>query len=302
MPLFVIPFPAFDPVLVHLGPFAIRWYALAYIVGILLGWVYARAIVRDKKLWGGPAPMTLLDFDDFVLWVTLGIILGGRIGYVLFYNLPHFAAHPIEIFQLWNGGMSFHGGFTGCVVAVCLFARKRGISILSLGDVTCAVGPIGIFLGRIANFINGELWGRPADVPWAMVFPGGGPLPRHPSQLYEAGLEGLVLLAVLALLVRAGALKRPGLIIGSFACVYAIARGVVRVFPRARRPARLLVGRRDHGATAVDPAVHRRSLFHCLCAEASAAARHDSGQRPAIGSRDSPAHRRGRSDAGRPNT
>ena len=119
MPLFVIPFPAFDPVLVHLGPFAIRWYALAYIVGILLGWVYARAlIVRDEQLWGGPAPMTLLDFDDFVLWVTLGIILGGRIGYVLFYNLPHFAAHPLEIFQLWNGGMSFHGGFTGCVVAV----------------------------------------------------------------------------------------------------------------------------------------------------------------------------------------
>ena len=118
MPLFVIPFPAFDPVLVHLGPFAIRWYALAYIVGILLGWVYARVLIRSEKLWGGPAPMTLLDFDDFVLWVTLGIILGGRTGYVLFYNLPHFADHPPEILQLWKGGMSFHGGFTGCVVAV----------------------------------------------------------------------------------------------------------------------------------------------------------------------------------------
>ena len=156
MPLLVIPYPAFDPVLVHLGPFAIRWYALAYIVGILLGWVYARALIRNEKLWGGPAPMTLVDFDDFVLWVTLGIILGGRTGYVLFYNLPQFAAHPIEILQLWKGGMSFHGGFTGCVVAVVLFARKRGIPTLSLGDITCAVGPIGLFLGRIANFINGE--------------------------------------------------------------------------------------------------------------------------------------------------
>ena len=122
--------------------------------------------------------------------MTLGIILGGRIGYVLFYNLPHFVEHPLEIFELWNGGMSFHGGFAGCVIAVVAFARLRGISILSLGDITCAVGPIGLFLGRIANFINGELWGRPAEVPWAMVFPNGGPLPRHPSQLYEASLEG----------------------------------------------------------------------------------------------------------------
>ncbi len=235
MPLLVIPFPAFDPVLVHLGPFAIRWYALAYIVGILLGWVYARALVRAETLWGGnasknSAPLTVLDFDDFVVWVTLGIILGGRIGYVLFYNLGHFAAHPLEIVQLWNGGMSFHGGFTGCVLAVVLFAKKRGLPILSLGDITCAVGPVGIFLGRIANFINGELWGRPADVPWAMVFPNGGPLPRHPSQLYEAALEGLVLLAVLFVLMRAGALKRPGLIIGSFAVVYAIARSICEFF------------------------------------------------------------------------
>ncbi len=224
MPLFVIPFPQFDPVLVHLGPFAIRWYALAYITGILLGWVYARAIIRNERNWGGRAPLTVTDFDDFVLWVTLGIILGGRIGYVLFYNLPYFAEHPLQAFQLWHGGMSFHGGFTGCVVAVILFAKKRGISILSLGDITCAVGPIGLFLGRLANFVNGELWGRATDVPWAMVFPSGGPIPRHPSQLYEATLEGLLLLAVLYLLIRAGALKRPGLIIGSFACVYAVAR------------------------------------------------------------------------------
>jgi phosphatidylglycerol---prolipoprotein diacylglyceryl transferase len=226
MPLFVIPFPAFDPVLVRLGPLAIRWYALAYIAGILAGWLYARRIIRSDKYWGGPAPMTVLDFDDFVLWVTLGIILGGRIGYVLFYNASYFATHPAEIVQLWKGGMSFHGGFLGCVLAVILFARYRGLSFLSLGDVTCAAGPIGLFLGRIANFINGELWGRPSDVPWAMVFPNGGPLPRHPSQLYEAALEGLLLFAVLAVLVRYGALKRPGTIIGAFATGY----GMIRMF------------------------------------------------------------------------
>ena len=230
MPLFVIPFPYIDPVLVQLGPFAIRWYALAYICGILGGWAYSRAVIRNDARWGGPAPLKVVDFDDFVLWVTLGIILGGRAGYVLFYNLPHFVAHPFEIFQLWNGGMSFHGGFTGCVVAVILFARARGIPILSLGDLTCAAGPIGIFLGRLANFINGELWGRPTDVPWAIVFPHGGPLPRHPSQIYEAVLEGLLLFLVLALLVRGGALKRPGLIIGAFACVYAVARGISEFF------------------------------------------------------------------------
>ena len=230
MPFLVLPFPSIDPVLVSIGPFVIRWYALAYIVGILLGWFYARAIIRAESLWGGPAPMTLVDFDDFVLWVTLGIILGGRIGYVLFYNPAHFAAHPIEIVQLWSGGMSFHGGFVGCVLAVVMFARRRGISILSLGDITCAVGTIGLLLGRLANFINGELWGRTTDVPWAMVFPGGGPLPRHPSQLYEATLEGLVLLGILWLSMRLGALKRPGLVIGLFALGYAIARIVCELF------------------------------------------------------------------------
>ncbi|MBX3552388.1 MAG: prolipoprotein diacylglyceryl transferase [Pseudolabrys sp.] len=229
-PLLVLPFPAFDPVLVSIGPFAIRWYALAYIFGILLGWWYARLLIRAERLWGGQPPLTLLDFDDFVLWVTVGIILGGRTGYVLFYNLPYFLAHPLEIFQLWNGGMSFHGGFAGCVIAVVLFARKRGIPILSLGDLTCAAGPIGLCLGRIANFINGELWGRPTDVPWAMVFPTGGPLPRHPSQLYEATLEGIVLFALLALLIRAGALKRPGLVIGVFAMGYAVARSFSELF------------------------------------------------------------------------
>ena len=228
--LLALPFPNFDPVLIQLGPFAIRWYALSYIAGILLGWLYARAIIRAEKLWGGPAPMTATDFDDFIVWVTLGIILGGRIGYVLFYNPEYFAAHPLESFELWKGGMSFHGGFTGCVLAVILFAKSRGISVFSLGDVTCAVGPIGVLLGRLANFVNGELWGRASDVPWAMVFPSGGPLPRHPSQLYEATLEGLGLLLLLAICIRAGALKRPGLIIGLFAVGYAVARAFCELF------------------------------------------------------------------------
>jgi len=230
MSLYVIPFPTFDPVLISIGPIAIRWYALAYIVGIILGWLYARAVIRSEQPWGGPAPLTVADYDDFVLWVTLGIILGGRAGYVLFYNPSYFAAHPLEVFQLWKGGMSFHGGFLGCVLAVGLFARFRGISFLSLADLTCAAGTIGIFLGRIANFVNGELWGRPTDVPWAMVFPTGGPLPRHPSQLYEALLEGLVLFAVLGLLIRAGALKRPGLVTGAFALGYGVARSFCEFF------------------------------------------------------------------------
>src|SRR3954468_9489542 len=228
--LLALPFSNIDPVLIQLGPFAIRWYALAYIAGILLGWLYARAIIRNEKLWGGPAPMTATDCDDFIVWVTLGIILGGRTGYVLFYNPEYFAEHPLEALQLWKGGMSFHGGFTGCIAAVVLFAKSRGIPVLSLGDVTCAVGPIGLLLGRIANFINGELWGRPSDAPWAMVFPSGGAIPRHPSQLYEAALEGLLLFVVLGLLIRAGALKRPGLIIGAFAVGYSLARLFCELF------------------------------------------------------------------------
>jgi phosphatidylglycerol---prolipoprotein diacylglyceryl transferase len=220
----VIPFPHIDPVLIHIGPLAIRWYALAYIVGIIAGWFYARTIIASPRLWGGPAPLTVVDFDDFIVWVTLGIILGGRIGYVLFYNFPHFATHPLEIFELWNGGMSFHGGVIGVVGAVVLFAWRRGIPGLSLADVTIGVAPIGLLLGRLANFVNGELWGRPTDVPWAMVFPNGGPIPRHPSQLYEATLEGFVLLVLLGIMIQFGALKRPGLVTGAFALGYSAAR------------------------------------------------------------------------------
>src|ERR1700750_650332 len=228
-----IAFPVFDPIAIAIGPLAIRWYALAYISGIVLGWVYARALIKNEKLWGGPAPITLPQMDDFILWVTIGIIVGGRTGYVLFYTLPFFTQHPAEIFELWKGGMSFHGGFLGCVAAVMLFCWKNNLPILSLGDITTAVGPIGLLLGRLANFINSELWGRPADssVPWAMVFPNGGALPRDPGQLYEAGVGGLLLVLIfrllfliLALMIRAGALKRPGLILGSFIAIYAVAR------------------------------------------------------------------------------
>jgi phosphatidylglycerol:prolipoprotein diacylglycerol transferase len=226
----VIPYPAINPVLISIGPFAIRWYALAYIFGIIAGWFYARAIIASARLWGEAAPFTVFDFDDFVVWITLGIILGGRIGYVLFYNLAHFASHPSEIFQIWNGGMSFHGGVVGCMIAVIAFARLRHIPILSLADVTCAVAPIGLFLGRLANFVNGELWGRPTDVPWAMIFPHGGPLPRHPSQLYEAALEGVLLFVVLGLTVRASALKRPGLVTAIFAIGYGVARSLCEFF------------------------------------------------------------------------
>src|SRR5246500_4825006 len=226
MPLLTIAFPVFDPVAITIGPFAIRWYALAYIGGIVLGWIYARSLLKNEKLWGGPAPISLPQLDDFILWVTIGIIVGGRTGYVLFYNPAFFAQHPAEIFELWKSGMSFHGGFLGCVAAGMLFCPPNGLSILSLGDITTAVGPIGLFLGRLANFINSELWGRPADhsVPWAMVFPNGGPLPRHPRQLYEATLEGVVLFTILAVMIRLGALKRPGLILGSFIAIYGVAR------------------------------------------------------------------------------
>jgi phosphatidylglycerol---prolipoprotein diacylglyceryl transferase len=227
MQFLTITFPAIDPVAISIGPLAIRWYALAYISGIVIGWIYARVLIKSEKLWNGPAPIAPLQLDDFILWVTIGIIVGGRTGYVLFYNPAVFIQNPAAILKLWEGGMSFHGGFLGCVAAVMLFALKNKISILSLGDITTAVAPIGIFLGRLANFIKGELWGREADasVPWRMIFPDD-PLQlfRHPSQLYEAALEGILLFVVLAVMVRMGALKRPGLILGSFIAIYGLAR------------------------------------------------------------------------------
>ncbi|KAB7739440.1 prolipoprotein diacylglyceryl transferase [Parvibaculum sedimenti] len=226
-----IPFPNIDPVLIHIGPLAIRWYALAYIAGLVLGWRYILVMIDTPKLWRGSAPISKLEVDDALLWAALGVILGGRIGYVFVYNFSYYMEHPNEIFTVWHGGMSFHGGALGVLVALLIFSRRRNIPALTLMDLVCAAQPIGQFFGRIANFINGELWGRPTDVPWAMVFPTGGPIPRHPSQLYEAALEGIVLFIILRLLThRYGALKRPGTVMGIFIMGYGVSRVIVEFF------------------------------------------------------------------------
>ncbi len=222
---FAIPYPVIDPVLVDLGPFPIRWYALAYVAGIVLGWFYMKRLCAADRLWGEVRHPTPLSVDDLVVYVALGIVLGGRLGYVLFYNLPYFVEHPLEIVAAWNGGMAFHGGLIGTVIGMAIFARRAGVRFLSVADGVAAVVPIGLFLGRVANFIKPELWGREApDFAFAMVFPGAGPVPRHPSQLYEAGLEGIGLFVLLAVAIRLGALKRPGLSTGLFAAGYALAR------------------------------------------------------------------------------
>ena len=222
----VIPFPEIDPVAIAIGPFAIRWYALAYIAGLLLAWRYWLRLAALP-----PGRVARIDVDDFLFWATIAIILGGRLGYVLFYRPGFYLSQPLEILAVWHGGMSFHGAFLGAFVALVLFAWRRGIPFLALADIVSAGTPIGLFLGRIANFVNGELYGRPTDVPWAVVFPRGGAEPRHPSQLYEAGLEGLVLFAVLAVLVYRGrGLERPGLVSGVFLVGYGLARLVAELF------------------------------------------------------------------------
>jgi phosphatidylglycerol:prolipoprotein diacylglycerol transferase len=219
----VIPFPNFDPVLLHLGPISIRWYALAYIIGLLIGWWGMRRLVRRP-----PPVATLTQVDDFLTWATLGVILGGRLGYILLYQPGEYLSHPLSMLQVWNGGMSFHGGMTGVIIAIILFCRREKISILRFADCLSVVSPIGLFLGRCANFINGELWGRaaPPDLPWAMVFPRDDlHIPRHPSQLYQALLEGVVLFAIVFSLSRIPRLRaRPGFLTGVFLVGYGLAR------------------------------------------------------------------------------
>ena len=224
--LAVMPFPNIDPIAISIGPIDIRWYGLGYVISILLGWWYARKIATTPRLWANDMPaMTVTDLDDFLLWAAIGIVVGGRIGFILFYDLPLYLADPSLIFQIWKGGMSFHGGIIGTTIAMILFAGKRGISVWSLFDVVATVCVIGLFLVRIANFINGELYGGLSDLPWAVVFPGQEPFARHPSQLYEAGLEGLLTGILLAVMVfRFGALKRPGLVAGIFVSLYAASR------------------------------------------------------------------------------
>ncbi|BBK34137.1 phosphatidylglycerol:prolipoprotein diacylglycerol transferase [Stella humosa] len=229
--VFAIPFPAIDPVLVQVGPFAIRWYALAYIAGIIIGWRYTLVLAqRGPKPATGPA-VTARDMDDFIVWATLGIVLGGRLGYVLFYKPGYYLYNPLEALQVWHGGMSFHGGLVGVILAMLLFARRRGLEYWRLADIVAAATPIGLFFGRLANFVNGELFGRTSDVPWAMVFPHGGPLPRHPSQLYQAFFEGICVFAVLAVLEWVFRVReRPGTLAGAFLVSYGFARIVGELF------------------------------------------------------------------------
>ena len=218
-----MPFPKFDPVLIHLGPLAIRWYALAYIAGILLGWRYCGNLIRNARLWPPTTPpATVAQTDDLVLWLTFGVIVGGRLGYIAFYGRDQFAHDPMEMLRLWHGGMSFHGGFLGVIAAIIGFSLLNKIDMLRLGDLIAPCVPIGLFFGRIANFINGELWGRPTTLPWGIIFPSApDALPRHPSQLYEATLEGLVLFLILRWATHhARWLPRKGALVGLFVLFY----------------------------------------------------------------------------------
>jgi phosphatidylglycerol:prolipoprotein diacylglycerol transferase len=222
-----VPFPDISPIAFQLGPFAVRWYALGYLAGVFLGAWYATSLLKRPNLWANDKPpFPSPAIWDFAFWSVIGIVLGGRLGYVLFYNLPYYLAHPAEIIALWDGGMAFHGGLVGILIAMALFTRSQGGSILSSFDLLGAIGTIGIFLVRIANFINGELYGSPTSLPWAVVFPTDPEqLPRHPSQLYEAGLEGIVLFVVILVGTRRlGWLKRPGLTAGVFGVGYALSR------------------------------------------------------------------------------
>ena len=224
--LFAIPFPQIDPVIFAVGPFVVRWYALAYVAGLVIGWRVLR-----RRAAAGADGIDPDRVDDFLVWATVGVILGGRLGYVLFYNLDYLIAHPGEILAMWRGGMSFHGGFLGVVAAGVIFCRRHQIRPLVFGDMLACVAPIGVFFGRVANFINGELFGRATDVPWGVVFPRGGPEPRHPSQLYEAALEGVVLFIILNLMWRSERIrKRPGILTGAFVAGYAVARMIVELF------------------------------------------------------------------------
>jgi phosphatidylglycerol:prolipoprotein diacylglycerol transferase len=249
-----LPYPNIDPVAVSIGPLPIRWYSLAYIFGIGLGWWYALSLVKKRALWRNDAPpVTKLQLDDLIFWVAIGVMAGGRLGYLFFYepSLLVGAWEPLganmgdgivktlvgwipipPALMLWRGGMSFHGGILGVAIAGVWFARKHKLDALAIGDLFSCAAPIGLFFGRLANFINGELYGRPTDASWAMIFPADPDrLPRHPSQLYEAALEGVVLFAALFLCVRMlGLLKRPGAVMGVFLSGYAISRIIVENF------------------------------------------------------------------------
>jgi phosphatidylglycerol:prolipoprotein diacylglycerol transferase len=239
----MIPYPNIDPVAVNLGsfmlfghqigPIEIRWYGLAYITGLLIGWRYTVWLARQVRFNPAGSRPNATDLDDFLFWAMAGVLIGGRLGIVLFYQPSFYLEHPINILMIGRGGMSFHGGMLGVTAAIILFARQRRIPLFRLSDLIAAAVPIGLFFGRIANFINGELWGRPTSAPWGMVFPSpeAGGIPRHPSQLYEAASEGLVPFVLLAILVQRPAVRgRPGLLTGIFLVGYAIARSTCELF------------------------------------------------------------------------
>jgi phosphatidylglycerol:prolipoprotein diacylglycerol transferase len=228
MSMFVIPYPLIDPVALELGPISVRWYGLSYMAGLLLGWLYTRSLVSNAALWRNQQPPFKAELtDDLLIWVTLGVVIGGRLGFVFFYEPSFFIHNPLEVFAIWHGGMAFHGGLLGAALAIYLFARRNSAPILSVMDICAAAMPLGLFFGRIANFINAEIVGKVSDVPWAMVFPGAGPDPRHPTQIYEALLEGVVLFLILRYLThKAHALRSPGLVTGALLLVY----GVFRIF------------------------------------------------------------------------
>jgi phosphatidylglycerol---prolipoprotein diacylglyceryl transferase len=240
--ILAIPFPNIDPVALQLGPVAIKWYGLSYMAGLLLGWLYIRRLLLTPHIWAaGKAPFDANMVDDLLMYITLGVIAGGRLGSVLFYEPQYYIAHPLEVLQIWKGGMAFHGALVGCGVAIWLFARHKGVAALSTMDLCAAAVPIGLMFGRLANFINGELFGRPTTMPWGMVFPRAAevfpqfasiePTPRHPSQLYESFSEGLLLfLAIRVLSHSFDGLKRPGLVTGTFLAGYAIARSTCEFF------------------------------------------------------------------------
>lgn len=219
-------FPEFDPVALQIGPIAIRWYALSYIVGILLAWRYCIWLSRKP-----PQRVTRNQLDDLLFWATLAIIVGGRLGQVLLWAPGYYLANPIEILKVWEGGMAFHGGLIGVIVAMWVYARSQRLSFFAFSDLVAPAAPIGLFLGRVANFINGELVGRPTDVPWAMIFPHVDGQPRHPSQLYQAALEGIVLFVILHWAARQESLRtRMGMLSGIFLVGYAVARSIGEMF------------------------------------------------------------------------
>jgi len=243
MTLLAIPFPDIDPNAIAIGPLAIKWYGLSYLAGLLIGWAYIRRLLATPKLWGHDTPpFSLTKVDDLLLFITLGVVLGGRLGYIFFYEPATYLRDPLQIFAVWKGGMSFHGAVVGCCIAGWFFARRNGVNFLSAMDLVTAAVPIGLFFGRLANFANGELWGRVTDVSWGMVFCNerikalhgscpAGDAARHPSQLYEAALEGLLLFIILRVMTHQfGALKRPGLVSGAFLVGYALARSTAEFF------------------------------------------------------------------------